>query len=300
MADRAQVLGNPTVEDDLKLYGNFGSLLPSGLQLYGHANYASKRVTEGFYFRNPNNRANIYSLDGGETLLVRDVLQAKGLGSADCPVVRITDDAPDPVALRQVAADPNCFTFRDIAPGGFTPQFGGVMTDMSAVGGLRRIADGGVTWDVSASYGSHESDFFFRNTVNASLGLDTPRDFDPGLYRQEEANLNLDVSYAATDMVHLAAGAEWRDERYSIGAGGRPSWEVGPYASQGCVSGSNGFPGFPDNTAGAWSRGKRRRLRRLSSYGARRIGGPSAAPCAWSASTCSGRRPTASCRRATR
>ena len=34
-------------------------------------------------------------------------------------------------------------------------------------------------------------------------------------------------------MVHLAAGAEWRDEKYTIGAGGRPSWEVGPYAPQG-------------------------------------------------------------------
>ena len=90
--------------------------------------------------------------------------------------------------------------------------------------------------------------------MNASLGPDTPRDFDPGLYRQEEVNLNFDVSYAATDMVNIAGGAEWRDERFEIGAGGRPSWEVGPYAAQGFVSGSNGFPGFPDYTAGTWTR----------------------------------------------
>ena len=31
-----------------------------------------KKVTEGFYFRNPNTRANIYSLDDGETLLIGD------------------------------------------------------------------------------------------------------------------------------------------------------------------------------------------------------------------------------------
>ena len=43
-------------------------------------------------------------------------------------------------------------------------------------------------------------------------------------------------------------------KRFEIGAGGRPSWEVGPYAAQGFVSGSNGFPGFPDYTAGAWNR----------------------------------------------
>ena len=254
VADPAQIWGNPTIEDDLKLFGNFGSLLGSGLQFYGHTNYASKRVTEGFYFRNPNNRANIYSLDGGETLLIGDRLAAQGMGSANCPVVRVTDNVPDQAALAQVAANPNCFSFREIAPGGFTPRFGGVVTDLSAVAGLRRIADSGLTWDASASYGSHESDFFFQNTVNASLGLDTPRDFDPGLYQQEEVNLNFDVSYAASDMVNFAAGTEWRDEKFTIGAGGRPSWEVGPYAAQGFVSGSNGFPGFPDYTAGAWNR----------------------------------------------
>ena len=254
VADPAQIWGNPTIEDDLKLFGNFGSLLGSGLQLYGHTNYASKRVTEGFYFRNPNNRANIYSLDDGETLLIGDRLAAQGLGPANCPVVRITDNVPDQAALAQVAADPNCFSFRELAPGGFTPRFGGVVTDLSAVAGLRRIADSGLTWDASAGYGAHESDFFFQNTVNASLGLDTPRDFDPGLYKQEEVNLNFDVSYAASDTLNIAAGTEWRDEKFTIGAGGRPSWEVGPYAAQGFVSGSNGFPGFPDYTAGAWNR----------------------------------------------
>jgi len=43
-------------------------------------------------------------------------------------------------------------------------------------------------------------------------------------------------------------------ERFTIRAGGRPSWEVGPFAAQGVVSGSNGFAGFPDYTAGTWTR----------------------------------------------
>ena len=257
VADPAQIWGNPTVEDDLKLFGNFGHQFSNGLTSYGHANYARKKVTEGFYFRNPNTRVNVYSLDDGETLLIGDVLDAQdGIvdGSANCPTVRITDNVPDPVALAQVFADPHCFSFQEIAPGGFTPQFGGVVHDMSVMAGLRRTAESGLTWDASASYGVHESDFFFRNTVNASLGPDTPREFDPGLYRQEDTNLNFDVSYPATEWVNIAAGAEWRNERFTIGAGGRPSWEVGPYAAQGFVSGSNGFPGFPDYTAGAWRR----------------------------------------------
>ena len=211
----------------------------------------------GFYFRNPNNRANIYSLDDGETLMIADLLDARDVvvdGSANCPVVRITDNVPDQEALARVSADPNCFSFRELFPGGFTPQFGGVVTDMSVVGGVHGVLANGLNWDASASYGAHESDFFFKNTVNASLGPETPREFDPGLYRQEDVNLNFDVSYAATDMVNIAAGTEWRNERFEIGAGGRPSREVGPYAAQGFVSGSNGFPGFPDYTAGVWNR----------------------------------------------
>ena len=257
VANPAQIWGNPTIDDDVKFFGNFGHLFSNSVQLYGHTNYAEKKVTEGFYFRNPNNRANIYSLDEGQTLLIGDVLDARdGVvdGSANCPIVRISGNVPDPDALARVFDDPNCFSFREIVPGGFTPQFGGVVTDMSVVGGVRGILGKGMTWDASASYGAHESDFFFNNTVNASLGPDTPREFDPGLYRQEDTNLNFDVSYAATDMVNLAAGTEWRNERFEIGAGGKPSWEVGPFAAQGFVSGSNGFPGFPDYTAGAWNR----------------------------------------------
>ncbi len=254
VADPAQIWGNPTIEDDLKLFGNFGHLFGNQMQLYGHANYAEKKVTEGFYFRNPNNRANIYSLDEGATLLIGDVLQAKGLGSANCPTVTVTGNVPDQAALAEVFADPNCFSFQEIAPGGFTPRFGGQVSDMSVVGGLRRVLANGLTWDASASYGAHESDFFFNNTVNASLGPDTPRDFDPGLYRQEEVNLNFDVSYAVTDRVTASSGGEWRNESFTVGAGGRPSWEVGPYAAQGFVPASNGFPGFADYTAGTWKR----------------------------------------------
>ena len=250
----AQVWGNPKIEDDVKLFANIGSRSDNGLEFYGFANYAEKKMTEGFFFRNPNSRQSIYSLDGGETLLIGDVLRAQGMGSANCPEVRVTNSVPDPDALAQVFADPNCFSFQEIAPGGFTPQFGGIVTDSSVVAGLRKELNNGFAWDLSASFGSHESDFFFRNTVNASLGPDTPRDFDPGLYDQEDVNLNFDISYSVSHRVNIAAGVEWRDESFTVGAGGRPSWEVGPYAAQGFIPASNGFPGFPDYTAGTWSR----------------------------------------------
>ena len=123
VADPAQIWGDPTTEDDLKLFGNFGHAYANGLELYGHANYAGRTATQGFYYRNPNTRANIFSLDSGRTLLVGDALDARdGVrdGSAGCPTVRITDNRPDQAALAQVRADPDCFSFQEIAPGGFT------------------------------------------------------------------------------------------------------------------------------------------------------------------------------------
>ena len=144
VADPAQIWGDSQVDDEVKLFGNFGHQFANRLEFYGHANYAEKTATQGFYYRNPNTRANIFSLDGGQSLLVGDVLDARAgvrNGSAGCPAVPVTADRPDQAALAQVFADPNCFTFQEIAPGGFTPSFSGTITDVSAVAGVRRTAE---------------------------------------------------------------------------------------------------------------------------------------------------------------
>ena len=255
--DPAQIHGAPTIDNDLKLWGNFGRFFGDGLQLYGHANYASETVTGGFFFRNPNTRAGVFSLDGGKTLLVGDVLDAQdGIldGSADCPMVEITNWVPNPEKLARVLADPNCFTFQEMFPGGFTPQFGGDVMDASVVAGVRGDTHNGLLWDVSASFGRHAIDFFIDNTVNASLGPASPSRFDPGIYQQSEVNLNVDLNYSVSDMVNVAGGAEFRDEHFEIGIGEVDSWRIGPFAAQGFSAGSNGFPGFSDIAAGDWHR----------------------------------------------
>ena len=206
-SDTPQVWGSPDIDDDLKLFGNFGYTSAAGVQVYGHTNYASKRVTGGFFFRNPNTRGGVYSLDAGETLLIGDALLAGGTASASCPTVTITDNVADPVALRQVFDDPNCFSFRELFPGGFTPSFGGEAQDMSLVGGVRGFTAGGFNWDVSGSLGAHETDLFIRDTVNASLGHATATEFNLGSNRQRDIGLNADLSYAATDTINIAGPA---------------------------------------------------------------------------------------------
>ena len=65
MRNPAQVWGSPKIEDDVKLWVNTGYLFSGGQQIYGHGNYVSKKVTGGFYYRNPNTRGGVFSNDGG-------------------------------------------------------------------------------------------------------------------------------------------------------------------------------------------------------------------------------------------
>ena len=193
------------------------------------------------------------------------------------PEVRVTDDgvvidAPEnKVAYTQVMNDPNCFTFQKMFPGGFTPQFGSYILDASMVAGLKGTS-GDLNWDASASWGKSNLDFYMYNTVNASLGPDQPCAdesrslsfvvpnqpctpwFNPGIYDQQEVNVNLDLSYALTERVNVAGGGEWRNERFEIIKGNTESWTEGPLATQGFTPGSNGFTGFGPLTEGDWNR----------------------------------------------
>ena len=249
-----QVWGDPDIDDDLKLFGNFGYALRGGAQLYAHTNFARKQVTQGFFFRNPNTRLGVFSNDGGRTLLIGDALAASGMGAADCPTVTVTDHVPNPVALQRVFDDPNCFSFQEMFPGGFTPQMGGTAADASLAGGVRGSTAGSFDWDLSGSIGLHGSDLFIRDTVNGSLGPASPTAFDVGTNRQRELNVHFDASYAVTDRVNVATGAEWRDEQFRTVEGDREGWLVGPYARQRFMAGANGFFGYGPLHAGAWSR----------------------------------------------
>ncbi len=250
----AQVWGAPRVSDDFKVWLNTGYTLSGEEQVYAFGNIATKRVDGGFFFRNPNTRSGVFSGDGGQTLLIGDVLQARGTGNAGCPTVTITNNVPDAAALTQVRNDPNCFSFQEMFPGGFTPQFGGEVLDASVIGGVRGRTDSGINWDASANWGRNFADFFIYNTVNAALGPQTPTSFDPGAYNQQEIGFNLDLSYQINELADLAGGVEQREERFEIHQGQDESWQIGPYAAQGFSSGSNGFPGFSPLAAGDWSR----------------------------------------------
>ncbi|HSG50495.1 MAG TPA: TonB-dependent receptor, partial [Rheinheimera sp.] len=100
--------------------------------------------------------------------------------------------------------------------------------------------------------------FVMTNTINASLGLDTPTEFNPGKYIQLEKNFTADfVKYVDAGLYEdltVAFGAQWTEESFEVVAGDLASFEVGEFVDQGFGIGSNGFPGFKPEDAGVSSR----------------------------------------------
>lgn len=250
----AQIWGSPEIKGDRKLVYNTG-WTGEELELYAFGNVTQRETDGGFYYRNPTTRAGVFSNDDGRTLLI-----GRTGGTTACPTIPLRNAAgnliPYATVAAQVAALPsNCFTFLRQFTGGFTPRFGGEMNDAAITGGVKGTIGADIDWDLSASYGRNEIDFFMYNTVNASLGPNQPSGlyFRPGGNEQIEKNVNFDLS-KSFDSFHLAAGAEFRRESFEIRAGDTASTAIGPLTQQGFSIGSNGFPGFNAITAGTSER----------------------------------------------
>jgi iron complex outermembrane receptor protein len=300
----AQIWGQPEVRNDWKVFVNSGIETGVG-EAYMFGNYAEREVEGGFFFRNPDTRSGVnfhtvglYNDDGtpmldaeGEQMtagarLVGDLEPGDGItcpggynfneGEATTgliinPVIIGSDAEAAQVAA--INADPNCFIFNEMFPGGFTPQFGGMLNDIAGAVGYRGELDNGLTFDVSLHAGRNQADFFIKNTVNPSLGSLTPTEFELGSYIQLEKNFNADFSYPLEMGLHsplnVAFGFEWREEQFEARTGQPESFEVGVLAesfdltnadgdtvsiTQGFGIGSNGFSGFSPQVAGSWDR----------------------------------------------
>jgi iron complex outermembrane receptor protein len=266
--DPAQIWGNPEINDDITVFGNIGLDLGNDKEFYMFGNYSERDVEGGFYYRNPHNRGNVYSVDGGETLLVGD-LDGVGQGIS-CPTVNITtgnvlgqaDYAL--IADNSTAVGQNCFAFNEIFPGGYTPRFGGNIVDTALTAGTKGEIKGGMfdeaLYDLSASVGRNASTFYLRNTVNPSLGPNQPigNKFQTGEYIELEKTFNADIVKAVDvgleEEMSIAGGLEWREESFQIISGDKASWEAGPLADQGFSIGSHGFKGFGPESQGTNTR----------------------------------------------
>ena len=266
-----QYWGQPDVDDDAKLFLNAAFEINDSLEIYAFGNYAERAVTGGFFYRNvvggpSGQRGGVYkgpTVDPTTGLAsdsgVPSVLVGDMDGGSSCidgiPLGGSGGVIPDAGLLASVTADDNCFSFIETIPAGFVPRFGGTNEDSAfAIGARGSFNVGtGLNYDLSAQRGSNKTEFYIRNTINGSLGPNTPRDFVPGGQEQTETVYNLDLSYGfevgLASELNIAVGAEYREEEFDLFAGDPASYALGPLASQGFSSSSNGFGGFPNDTS---------------------------------------------------
>ncbi|MEN8185940.1 MAG: TonB-dependent receptor [Bacteroidota bacterium] len=129
----------------------------------------------------------------------------------------------------------------EIFPNGFQPELKSDILDLSLITGYKTMV-GEWYFDISNTAGGNSFDYGVNNTVNDALGADSPTSFDAGGHAFFQNTMNLDVSKYNEEILNglnTALGAEFRYEKYAIGAG-----EYGSYYEDG----ANSFPGFsPDN-----------------------------------------------------
>ncbi|WP_445773183.1 TonB-dependent receptor plug domain-containing protein [Shewanella sp.] len=252
--DPAQIWGNPEINDDFTVFVNSGYDLNDNTQLYAFGNVSSREATGGFYYRNPQDRDLVYSKINPDTDERELLVGAVNGDQSTCSIVPANvDNVLDTPEYLAMVADPNCFSMNQIRPGGYTPQFTGKIEDMSFFAGIKGES-GEWMYDVSAGTGSNKASFGLKNSLNPSLGLETPTDFDTGSYEQVETTFNVDMNRFVTigglEDISFATGFEWREESFEIGQGEEASWIAGPYADQGFNIGSHGFKGFGPESAG--------------------------------------------------
>ncbi len=251
--------GDPDVEA-LKGFVNFAVDVNDNVRIFGNASFSDNDTVSDFFYRNPvldpsagisGRNTLIIDTDGdfipdpAPQALVDDIVN-QGLNVDDY----LTADAGSPSGY--VLLNPIFSQF----PGGYNPDFGAEISDAAFVIGADGETDNEIFWSVKARWAEAEADYTLSETINPSLGGLSPTSFKPGKLTQEETGVNLDFVMplnleAFASPLNFAFGAEWRDETYKIGAGDDASISAGPVFIFGV--GSDGFQGFPNESAGTFS-----------------------------------------------
>lgn len=260
------IWGSPKVEDDISVFVNAGLELGNDSEAYLFANHATRHVDGGFYFRNPNGRTGVFTW--GDNRLIANV---DGNCNLTTGPAGTGNPATDPLLAAIIASD-SCWSVNEMYSGGYTPRFVGDITDSSITAGTKGTFNSGFmqdwSYDFSAAVGRNQSQFGLNNTLNPSMGPESPNSFRTGSYIQQEKTLNVDFSRQIGD-TSIAGGWEWREDSFEIIAGETASWKAGRYSDLDNVIsgdpdpnntlavftvGSHGFPGFHPDSAGEYER----------------------------------------------
>jgi iron complex outermembrane receptor protein len=266
-----RISGNPT-ERSYKLFVNSGIKLDNGAEVYLFGDFVKTKKTSVFNYRVPIGAPNPDFIAGtncnvtsngpatcSQAAYLNSALRSASFGAAGLfnSLVYLDKTGTFDAQGRPIwNAAGRTYSFLSTFPGGFTPRFRGDITDASIVGGYKGSFRG-ISYDFSGSFGTNKIDYSLTNSVNASMGPDSPTEFMLGSLEQREINFNADFTYSwsvagLAAPVLLSAGAEYRREQYIIGAGDFASYGVGQYGAQVLSNGTTvtrqpgaqGFTGF--------------------------------------------------------
>ena len=144
-------------------------------------------------------------------------------------------------------------TVRAVYPNGFLPLISSDIADASLSAGVRGVA-AGWSWDLGGVYGQNGFEFGVHNSINTSMGVNSPRDFYAGALRFNQMTFNGDITRQFTTgigLMNVAAGAEFRRDNFKLERGDEDSYRVGPFdildgpnAGRPAAPFAQVFPGF--------------------------------------------------------
>jgi len=133
-----------------------------------------------------------------------------------------------------------------IFPQGFLPETQGENFDFGVTGGLRHALAG---WqaDHALSIGRNRFNFGVDNSLNPSLGPDSPTSFDSGTFRLDQVNFNSELRRGFdvagwSGPLNLAGGFDYRFEQFESFAGDPASFTAGDFRLQPELEALVGFP----------------------------------------------------------
>ncbi|MBB1340518.1 TonB-dependent receptor [Pseudoalteromonas sp. SR45-6] len=114
-----------------------------------------------------------------------------------------------------------------VYPDGFLPNIDTDVDDYSFAIGLNGVSNDW-TWDISTNYGRNDFALGVSNSINTSMGANSPTEFDNGALVYEQFLVNMDASNSfdlgLPDDVFVTIGTEYRHENYQIKAGEQASY----------------------------------------------------------------------------
>lgn len=261
--------GIPKIDDEAKLAVNLGAEIGDDAEFYAFGTWAQRTVEGDFFFRNPIEREGVFTDNTNTNFLIGDMTPEDGLnceggidfggtGMINNPIG--VNDADMVARMQLVFNDPNCFSFLEVFPGGYTPRFGANVDDAYAAAGIRGEWDSGLTYDFSVSAGRSRIGFFASNVPNPSMGSLSPTVFDRvGDRIMLEKFVNADFAYPINvdgfaSPLNLAFGLAWQDEDFEIVAGEQASFQAGVLSNQGFLIGEEAIPGFSPLISGQFGR----------------------------------------------